>query len=596
MLVASVRPERGRLEKSFDYVVPAELAGAVALGTLVRVPLGARRSVRGWVVGLREEASAEGLRPVSAVLGCSVDPEVVELATWAARRWAGPEEAFLTAASAPRPVPGLRVTPSFASGRSQAGASVTLVVHGPADDRWPLVAGALDQARSAGGQALVLVPQSEDVPRVAKRASGLGYHVAALPEGWSEAARGATVVVGARSAAFAPLPGLAVALVLDAHDDAYVEERAPTWRAVDVVAERARRRGVPLVLATPAPTVALVELADESRVGVDGAGGTGGAGVPERRAALHWPAMELVDLGEEDPRHGLVGERLVRVARDARPDAVAVCVLNRKAAAALVLCQRCRAACRCDDCGAPVAELEAGTLRCRRCGAVRPAVCERCGSLRLARHALGAPSLAKRLQAALGGGGRVVQVGGGASVDAGELAAASVVVGTDAALRRVERRRVGAVVLVDFDVDLLAPRVYAEEAALALLARAARLAPAGRGRARLVVQTRVPEHPLLQAVRTGRVLEWLAGQGGVRRAAGLPPFGGAALVSGERAEALLEAATAAVGGLDVSGPRDGRWLVRAPSRAELEAALEAGRAALGRPCRGVRVEVDPVRL
>jgi len=597
VLVASVRPERGRLEKSFDYAVPAELASAVTLGTLVRVPLGARRSVRGWVVGLREEATGEGLRPVSAVLGRSVDPEVVELAAWAARRWAGPEEALLAAASAPRPVPDLTTAPMAARPPSEGKARVTLVVHGPADDRWPLVARALAEARAVGGQALVLVPQSEDVPRVAKRASGLGYHVAALPEGWSEAARGATAVVGVRSAALAPLPGLAVALVLDAHDDAYVEERAPTWRAVWVVTERARRRGVPVVLATPAPTVALVEAADAVSVGVDGLGGTEGAGGSERTVALHWPAMELVDLGEEDPRHGLVGERLVRLAREARPDALAVCVLNRKAAAGLVLCQRCRAACRCDDCGAPVAELEAGTLRCRRCGALRPAVCERCGSLRLARHALGAPSLAKRLQAALGGGGRVVQVGGGASVDAAELAAASVVVGTEAALRRIERRRVGAVVLVDFDVDLLAPRVYAEEAALALLARAARLAPAGRGRARLVVQTRVPDHPLLRAVRAGRVLEWLTEERDARRAAGLPPFGAAAVVSGERSAALVEAAAAAVAGaLDVTGPTEGRWLVRAPSLAVLEAALEQGRAALGRPCRGVRVEVDPVRM
>lgn len=596
MLVASVRPERGRLEKCFDYAVPAELAGAVALGALVRVPLGARRSVRGWVVALRDEASADGLRPVSAVLGRSVDPEVLELAPWAARRWAGPEEAFLAAASAPRPVPDRSAVRGRAPARPLGGASVTLVVHGPADDRWPLVERALDQARSAGGQALVLVPQSEDVARVARRASGLGAEVAAWPEGWSEAARGATVVVGVRSAAFAPLPGLAIAVVLDAHDDAYVEERAPTWRAVEVVVERARRRGAAAVLATPAPTVALADVADAVVVGVDGAGGTGVAGGPEPATALRWPAMELVDLGEEDPRHGLVGERLVRLVRDARPDALAVCVLNRKAAAGLVLCQRCRAACRCDDCGAPVAELEAGTLRCRRCGARRPAVCERCGSLRLARHALGTPSLARRLQAAVGPAGTVAQVGGGRSPEEPELASASVVVGTDAALRRVERRRVGAVVLVDFDVDLLAPRGYAEESALALLARAARLAPTARGRARLVVQTRVPDHPLLQAVRTGRVLDWLAEERKARRAAGLPPFGAAALVSGERSAAFLEAATAVGGGLEVSGPRDGRWLVRAPSRAELEAALEAGRGALGRPCRGVRVEVDPVRL
>ena len=64
-------------------------------------------------------------------------------------------------------------------------------------------------------------------------------------------------MVGRRSAAWAPLPRLAAVVVLDAHDTAYREESAPTYSAVDVVMERARREGVACVLASPVPPLTL---------------------------------------------------------------------------------------------------------------------------------------------------------------------------------------------------------------------------------------------------------------------------------------------------------------------------------------------------
>jgi primosomal protein N' (replication factor Y) len=164
-----------------------------------------------------------------------------------------------------------------------------------------------------------------------------------------------------------------------------------------------------------------------------------------------------------------------------------------------------------------------------------------------------------------------------------------VVVGTEAALHRVPRADV--VAFVDFDQELLAPRYRAAEEALVLLARAARLV-GGRGEGgRVVVQTRVPDHEAVQAALHADPDLLVAAEQPRREALGFPPHRAVAEVGGPAAPALIEQLDLQLG-LDVMGPDDGRWLVRAGDREELAAALEAA----GRPPGRLRVAVDPLRL
>src|SRR5205814_3068651 len=152
-----------------------------------------------------------------------------------------------------------------------------------------------------------------------------GHRVALAPRDWARAAAGGCVVVGSRAAAWAPAPGLASVVVVDEHDEAYQEERAPTWNARDVVVERARRSGAMWVLASPCPSLealALGPLETVSRA--------------EERGG--WPPVEVVDRRKEAPGLGLYSERLVTVLREAGR---VVCVLNRKGRAWLLA----RAAC-----------------------------------------------------------------------------------------------------------------------------------------------------------------------------------------------------------------------------------------------------------
>jgi primosomal protein N' (replication factor Y) len=178
-----------------------------------------------------------------------------------------------------------------------------------------------------------------------------------------------------------------------------------------------------------------------------------------------------------------------------------------------------------------------------------------------------------------------------------EVDRAAIVVGTEAALHRVPGAEI--VAFLEFDSELLAPRFRAGEQALALLARAARLvagsdaAAAGdRAPGRVVVQTRQPRHPALLAAVSADPGVLVAAESEVRRALRLPPFSAWALVSGAAADAYGTALRdTAPEGVEVSGPVDGTWSVRAPDHDALCDLLST----VPRPPGRLRVEVDPVR-
>ena len=263
-----------------------------------------------------------------------------------------------------------------------------------------------------------------------------------------------------------------------------------------------------------------------------------------------------------------------------------VCVLNAPGRARRLACRSCRALQRCERCQAAVAQTRDGLLRCARCGTERPVVCQVCGSSALVVLRPGVSGLREELEAAAGR--PVVEITGESAEEAAG-APAAVFVGTEAVLHRVPRADV--VAFLDIDDELLAPRFRADEQALVLLARAARLLGPRADGGRLLVQTRLPHHEVLDAVLhadPGRLSGPALAR---RRELGLPPARALAVLSGAGAEELAGALR-----LDptvtVAGPADGRYLVRAADADALGTAL----AAAPRPSGRVRVEVDPPRV
>lgn len=595
-----VLPDVPAIHRTFDYSVPDRMARDVWIGSRVRVDLHGRR-VAGWVVedGV-EPTPGVAAKPLARSSGLGPPEPVVRLAEWAAWRWAGPVSSFLGTASPPHVVRSLPVAPpAVPDPPSPGGGAVDLVdaalrTGTPAVVRLPpaldavLVVEELLHREGPDGM-LVVVPSRRRAVAVEQRLARHGIPVALLPEGWVRAAAGGAVVVGTRTAAWGPLPRLRTAVVLDAHDEAHREERTPTWSAVEVVTERARRDGATVVLVSPCPTVALTEGATVV--------------VPPRPLEWRgWPLVEVVDRRDDDPRTGLFSERLRAAVREVldRPEGRVVCVLNRTGRVPLLACRQCGALARCTRCGAAVVLVAtdrtaaedvadhgpdtgaADALVCRRCGDRRPVLCATCDATTFRTLRMGVTRAAEELGVLVG-------------APAAELTAQSaedgfedarLVVGTEAALHRLPGADLLAV--LDFDQHLLAPRFTAAEDALALLARAAGLLGARARNGRLLVQTRLPEHDAVRAAVRADPALLTDSERPLRVALRLPPFGALALARGSGAAALADALSRRPG-VTTSSAGPERRLVRADDHGVLCDAL----AATARPA-GVRVEVDPV--
>ena len=319
-----------------------------------------------------------------------------------------------------------------------------------------------------------------------------------------------------------------------------------------------------------------------------------------------WAFLERVDRRGADPRTGLFSDEFVHLARAVleQPDGLLVCVYNRKGGASLLACAACGELARCARCGAAARrEPHEDTLRCPRCGDVRPVVCAACGRLRTRTVRPGVSRLREELEALLGvpagevagprrgAGGRESEHGDAAATDA------RVLVGTEAVLHRV--RRAAAVVFLDIDLHLMSPRLSATEETLSLLVRASRLVgPRGTGPSwsRVQVQTRAPDHPVLVAAAQGHPAEVLAAELEVRRAASLPPFAAMALLSGRQAPAYagaLQESLATDGPVGLSPLGAESFLLHAPDHGTLCDLLDRTPRPAGR---GLHVEVDPAKL
>jgi primosomal protein N' (replication factor Y) len=563
------------VDRPFDYLLPDTLASSVSVGTIVRVPLQGRR-VRGWVteVGAPPPPGVV-LRPIARVTGLGPSPDLVDLADWAARRWAGRRVTFLRAASPERvvrgvapqrppadlvlPTPDPAVVAAF-----DVDGGVAALRWPPAIDPFPVVVEAVRR-----GQSLVLVPSDAWATSIRNRLHALG--VAAVgPGDWAAAAGGATVV-GGRAAAWMPLPDLAAVVAIDEHDERFQDERAPTWHARDVAVERARRAAVPAVVLSPflrtETQVAYPTIVPSALVERDG-----------------WPTVEVIDRRDLDPRVGLYPPRIVDLLRGGGRVGV---VYNRTGRARLLACTRCSTLVRCDRCGAIMRALGDGSLACGRCASGRPGGCLACGATRLAVRRPGVAHIRDDVAALTGQ--PVVELTATTSPPVG---GERLFVGTEALLHRVGS--LDTVIFLGLDEDLLAPVVGASESVLSLVVLAARRVGQRSGGGRIVVQTSVPDHEVVRALVAADPSRWAAAELERRRLLDLPPYRAVARISGAAADDFIASAVPAdrVGeNVDVLGPNDGAYLVTSTDRAALEDALDRG-IRTGR----VRVEVDPLRF
>lgn len=614
----SVLPDVTGIDRQFSYLVPADFD--VSPGMIVRVNLAGRR-VRAWILDdWVDVPEGIALKPILAVASLALSDSLIELARFASWRYAGRLRPFLLAGSPPRL---LRERDLSATSQSAyvpetdldsadpvVALTRALVEHGggvmqlpPNAQRLSVVEAAFNSLRSPTNQVrslLVIVPERRDAQVLSDRLGRRGHRCAVLPEDFARAYFGESIVIGTRNAAFGPIRDLAGIVVLDGQAESYVDERAPTWSAVVVAQERARRAGVPCIVTSPAPPLTLtgeVEPATLSR----------------NIERMNWPALEVIDRRSDDPRSGLYSYGLAEIIRGAlcQDDRPVVCVLHRTGRLRLLACNSCGEIARCEKCQGAMRQVEAPgglddagkpqatPLVCSLCGENRPMICAMCHSGTLRTLRVGVARAAEELSALVGEPTKLVTARPQKEVTtSSEVADARIVVGTEGVLHRL--RAASLVVFLDFDQHLLAPRFSSSEEALNLLALGGRLVGArGHHHAttysrRLVIQSRLPNHEVLRAASEGDATSLRTFERSRRREAHLPPYSALAIVSGEAAGQFAERLKAddemEVGefGAHGTGGHE-RYLVRAKSTEDLCNAL-ARREEIGP---GLRVEIDP---
>ena len=242
--------------------------------------------------------------------------------------------------------------------------------------------------RARGRRALVLVPEIALTPAAAATfRSALGERVAVQHSGlsdgerhdqWHRIRRGdVDVVVGTRSAVFAPLPALGLIVVDEEHDASYKQDESPRYHARDVAVVRGRQAGALVVLGSATPSMETYHNARTGRY----ARVIMAARVHERPLA----AVRIVDMRAEAAAEG-PEVVLSRALRDGLADALArdeqaLLLLNRRGFASALLCRQCGRTLECPNCSVSLTlHRAAGRARCHYCdyGVARPRTCGHC--------------------------------------------------------------------------------------------------------------------------------------------------------------------------------------------------------------------------
>lgn len=549
------------------------------MGTRVRIDLNGRR-VGGWVVeltsvddGSRIAERYGRILPVVSVSGHGVEPDVVPLTKWVSQNFWGSWRAVLSSASAPhvrnRPVHPHRGTPTYSDDAAISQALESVASVGTGLIVVPPLASALAVAAEMAhrGPVLVVCPTLKMATLGAASLRRKGFTTAVVPEQWDAARAGVDVVIGARSAVFAPCASIAAVVVIDEHDELLHDERAPTWNAVDVAVERARQQNVPCLATSPIPTPESLHRWVNATTVLD--------------ADKKWPHIEVVDLETVPVSGSLLSTELLSAVTHS--DGSVACVLNTKGKARLIVCRSCRHVQDCATCGSLLTQDSEQRLMCSRCQHDYGLVCVSCGRTSFVVPRGGISHLASQLRASTSR--EVIEV---SADNEDSWIQGSIFVGTEAVLHRVSG--IETVVCADIDRDLGAPRMTAAREVLALVARAARLVGE---RGKIIIQTRRPQHPLLHALAQDDVAEalltWSAQDMAQRKVFGFPPFGVLAHVSVKSPRTVNDIPD--IPGVDIARFEEFA-IFKAPTRDQLADAIVQLREAMGA---SVRVHADPVR-
>jgi primosomal protein N' (replication factor Y) len=493
---------------------------------------------------------------------------------------------------------------------------------------------AIDAVVQRGQQALVLVPEISLTPQlVARFAARFAVPLAVLHSSltdverlraWRAARSGeAPVVIGTRSAIFAPLANAGLIVVDEEHDASYKQQEGFRYSARDLALARAQRLSIPVVLGSATPSLESLERAQSGRATL--------LSLPGRTGGAKPPAIHLIDLRRHAATQGIATPTVLTIKRHLDAGGQVLLYLNRRGYAPTLFCPSCGWAAPCPRCDARLTvHRRDGRLHCHHCGTEQriPELCPTCGDAtkpvgqgterieetlaslfpEVALERIDRDAVRKRgaLEAALD------------RVTSGEV---RLLVGTQMLTKGHHFPDVSLVVVLNADQGLFGTDFRASERLAQSIVQVAGRAGRAERPGEVLIQTEYPEHPLLAQLISGGYDAFAAAALEERRSASWPPFARVAVLRAEAArsdvpmeflERAREAALAlAVRGVELLGPatapmerRAGlhraQLLLHAPSHSPLQRLLARWIPAVEElpEARKVRwsIDVDPLEL
>ncbi|TME98572.1 MAG: primosomal protein N' [Chloroflexi bacterium] len=590
-LFAEVAVEAARAldRQTYSYAVPEGLD--VVPGHRVTVPFG-RRNTYGFVVSLgTEDPGVEVKQILEAGQDPLLLPHQVELARLVADHYWVPLIECVRAMLPPRvraggstgsapssrqkrhsrllelavgparhePAPPL--TPEQSAALEVIGANAETLLHGViASGKTEVYLAAAQKALSDGLRVLLLVPEISLTPQLVERVRArLAAPIAILQsqlteleraQQWWRVRRGeAMVVLGSRSAVFAPIPKLGLIVLDEEGSAAYKQDRTPRYETGWVARRLAEVSGARLVAGSATPSVATYHEAATGQMAL---------AKMRRRVRGEDAPVELVDMRDEltsGNRQPLSRRMLEVVDKTLENEEQAILYLNRRGLSTYVMCRECGRSVQCLGCSVSLVQhAEIDGLVCHYCGYSRPMpqTCPYCGSRHIRGLGMGTQRLESMVQK-LWPRARVLRLdsdvarGPDAYFEIWETfreRRADILVGTQLVTRGLDLPAVTCVGVVDADLPLHFPDYRSAENTFSLVVQVAGRAGRDGRPARVVVQTSNPEHYSLRCAATGDYEGFYAAELPSRKAFHFPPFANLAVLTRTDADDARAAADA----------------------------------------------------
>jgi len=425
--------------------------------------------------------------------------------------------------------------------RSERGGAVSLLYGVTGSGKTQVYLRLIEETLRRGRRVLVLVPEIALTPQtVSIFSSRFGAQVAVLHSSLSVTERldewrriragGAQIVVGTRSAVFAPLADIGLIVIDEEQEHTYHSEKSPRYHAREIAKLRARRHGAHLVLCSATPSIESMAQAEAGAIGLVRLG--------ERFSASGLPEAVTIDLRTAPLASGstLISEELSEeLCETFSRGEQAILLLNRRGYNTMVRCSACREIARCPHCSIPLAYHTAnGRLVCHYCGYSRPAngPCERCGEAMLRYTGAGTQRAEEELRA-LFPAARLLRLDADTTMSKwshrDKFAAFArgdydCMIGTQMIAKGLDFPNVTLVGVLCADQSLYTEDFRALERTFSLVTqvvgRSGRAEKAGRA----VIQTYTPEHRVLQLAAAQDYDTFYREELGYRRVGLYPPY------------------------------------------------------------------------